>query len=126
MGTESGLSQEQEDELRARLDARLREVRSELRDEEAEVDAERSLRGGGDIYGPGEQSTSDSIRDVSSALISRERGEINAIRAALRRLDEGTYGVCIDCAEPIGYARLGAYLSASRCTACQTAHESSR
>jgi len=119
------LTPDQSQELRGRLLARLEELRSEIREEQAEIDAERSLRGSGDIYGPGEQSSSGSIRDVSSALINRDLSELNLVRAALRRLEDGTYGVCADCAEPIGYARLSAYPSASRCTTCQSKRENS-
>jgi DnaK suppressor protein len=40
-------------------------------------------------------------------------------RAALRRVDEGTYGICQECEEPINPRRLAAVPWASLCLRCQ-------
>jgi RNA polymerase-binding transcription factor DksA len=53
----------------------------------------------------------------------RELGELRAIEAAKARIDEGSYGICIDCGTGIGYARLRANPSALRCIICQTRYE---
>jgi DnaK suppressor protein len=45
------------------------------------------------------------------------------VEAALARLREERYGVCIDCGEPIAPARLLAYPTATRCIECQQTHE---
>lgn len=47
-------------------------------------------------------------------------------RAALRRLDEGVFGDCRDCGEPIALARLMVQPQAERCAPCQSAFESGR
>ena len=44
-------------------------------------------------------------------------------RAALRRLDEGVYGDCRDCGEPIPLARLMVQPQAARCAPCQAQFE---
>jgi len=41
--------------------------------------------------------------------------------AALRRIQEGSYGVCVDCLKEINVDRLVARPEASRCVGCQTA-----
>jgi len=41
------------------------------------------------------------------------------------RRAQGSYGVCEDCARPIGDERLRALPDATRCVACQAAWESS-
>lgn len=46
--------------------------------------------------------------DVLEALDDSGRTELAAIRAALQRLDDGTYGTCAVCGEPIGAGRLDA------------------
>lgn len=51
---------------------------------------------------------------------SRRRQEI---RMALKRLDAGEYGLCVDCEEPIAAKRLQAVPWAERCVICQEAHE---
>jgi len=44
---------------------------------------------------------------------------LQAIEDALRRIDEGTYGVCRDCGEPIADARLNAIPWTRVCIACK-------
>ncbi|MFA6218230.1 MAG: TraR/DksA family transcriptional regulator [Erythrobacter sp.] len=46
------------------------------------------------------------------------RQEIAQIRAALLRIDNGTYGTCSACGQPIARARLEARPTATRCIAC--------
>jgi DnaK suppressor protein len=41
------------------------------------------------------------------------------IHAALHRIQEGVYGLCVDCDEPISPKRLEAVPWASRCLSCQ-------
>lgn len=47
-------------------------------------------------------------------------------RAALKRLDEGLYGDCSDCGEPIPLPRLMVLPQAQRCARCQAAFEGGR
>lgn len=54
-----------------------------------------------------------------TALDEQGRREIEEIRAALGRIDEGTYGVCAACGEDISPARLSAMPMARRCVPCQ-------
>ena len=42
---------------------------------------------------------------------------------ALARIDEGTYGTCESCGEPIGKARLQAFPRAVLCVACKQREE---
>jgi DnaK suppressor protein len=54
-------------------------------------------------------------------LMNRQRlaERINRLTAALQRLDEGTYGRCTECGEPIEAARLRALPEAVTCLRCQ-------
>lgn len=45
-------------------------------------------------------------------------------KAALQRIDEGTFGLCIECEKPIGAKRLAAIPSAALCLRCQEAADS--
>lgn len=49
--------------------------------------------------------------------------EIARTRAALARIDAGTYGLCAACGNPIGKARLAALPTATRCIDCARAAE---
>lgn len=54
-----------------------------------------------------------------TALDEQGRHELDAIQAALARIDAGTYGRCEICGEMISAARLTARPTARRCVACQ-------
>jgi DnaK suppressor protein len=56
--------------------------------------------------------------DVLEGLDDASRAEATAIRAAIRRIDAGTYGLCARCGQKIGAARLAALPSATTCVAC--------
>jgi DnaK suppressor protein len=52
------------------------------------------------------------------ALRERSRGELARVEAALRKLDDGTYGLCASCGNPIGAERLEAIPWAPTCIDC--------
>lgn len=62
-------------------------------------------------------------RELAMALTDRERRELDAVGAALRRLETGQYGVCSDCGAEIPFDRLKAEPWALRCVACETKFE---
>ncbi len=61
--------------------------------------------------------------EVLEALGCEAEIEINKINSALIRMDEGTYGECIDCGTEIPPARLEVRPFASRCVDCATKEE---
>jgi DnaK suppressor protein len=61
---------------------------------------------------------------LQDAEVQRDRNELADVRAALARLNGGSYGICIDCEKPIDLLRLTAIPAAARCLACQTQFES--
>ncbi len=61
----------------------------------------------------------ETARLADLAHLSRNADELSRIDAALARIADGSYGVCIDCGETIGTQRLRAYPAALRCAACQ-------
>ncbi|MEZ4239316.1 MAG: TraR/DksA C4-type zinc finger protein [Myxococcota bacterium] len=56
--------------------------------------------------------------EVLEGLDDAARTEIDQIRAALQRVDNGTYGTCTRCGEPIAPARLAALPATPFCRAC--------
>jgi DnaK suppressor protein len=61
----------------------------------------------------------EQLRDL--ALGDRSRAALEAVNAALARLDAGTYGRCTGCGRDVGAERLEALPAAALCIACQRA-----
>jgi RNA polymerase-binding protein DksA len=60
-------------------------------------------------------------RSQVGALIEQARDHLSEVDAALRRLEEGSYGVCERCGQPIAAQRLDARPAARTCIACASA-----
>jgi DnaK suppressor protein len=109
-------------ELRKMLENRRRElvteVQGRIRDVRADGNRER------DVLDQGESSEVDIQEDIEFALIQMKSETLNKIDAALRRLEDGSYGDCFECGEEISEARLRALPFAVRCKDCEEARES--
>lgn len=68
-----------------------------------------------------EGTTIASERSMISSLERSTRQQVADVDAALRRLDDGTYGACLGCGEPIGDGRLEARPTATHCIKCASA-----
>jgi DnaK suppressor protein len=60
-------------------------------------------------------------RDLAIDALDRNSKLLRAVRAALSRIDTGTFGICIDCEEVISLKRLGAVPWTALCIVCQEA-----
>lgn len=118
------------EEQLANLTRRLAERKSLLMDEIRQVLARSSNERYADLVGgpgdAGDESVAALIRSIAEAEVVRDIGEVRDIVAAEERVAARTYGVCIDCGEPVDYLRLDAYPSAKRCFACQRHREKTR
>jgi len=61
--------------------------------------------------------------EVLEALDDHARADVAKLKGALRRIDEGTFGTCIMCEEPVGDRRLAAIPWATLCITCASANE---
>ena len=57
-------------------------------------------------------------RQHTAALLARARERIAEIDAAIGRLDDGTYGTCARCGQPVGEDRLAVRPTAITCVRC--------
>jgi DnaK suppressor protein len=64
-----------------------------------------------------------SERDLAIRNADRESSMLRQVRAALRRIDDGSFGTCIECDWEISPKRLAVLPWASRCVRCQEAAE---
>jgi DnaK suppressor protein len=58
-------------------------------------------------------------KDLEFALDAHETKELEAVEAALQRLENGSFGECTDCGAAISPARLSVAPDAARCFHCQ-------
>lgn len=62
-------------------------------------------------------------REFDMTLEENERFELDELRAALKRFDDGTYGTCTRCGIDIPTERLEAVPTARLCMPCKQAEE---
>ena len=101
--------------LRQRLQAELHTLRT------ASVDtAEDRKPVELDQTSVGRLSRMDAIQSQAMALASERhrRDEVRRIEAALKRIEDGTYGACVSCGEDIAPKRLEADPTVSTCINC--------
>ncbi|HSV82102.1 MAG TPA: TraR/DksA family transcriptional regulator, partial [Ramlibacter sp.] len=67
--------------------------------------------------------TRESEEAVDEVQAEHAAHELEQVLAARRRLQELTYGLCLDCGEPIDLRRLSAMPATPYCASCQSAHE---
>ena len=58
-------------------------------------------------------------REMAMRKLENESVKLREARAALHRMEEGTYGICLECDGPIGPRRLAAVPAAALCIRCQ-------
>lgn len=63
-------------------------------------------------------------RDLAVGTCNRDAKLLSDVRSALGRIEEGTFGMCLDCEGDIGGKRLAAAPWAASCLACQEAADS--
>ena len=62
-------------------------------------------------------------RDHELTVLNSERDKLHQIDRALARIEDGTYGICESCGEPIGKMRLMAFPRATLCMTCKQREE---
>lgn len=66
-----------------------------------------------------DQTQSAAARDLAVETLNRHSARLREVDAALARINDGTYGICLHCEEEIGPRRLKAVPWAGFCIACQ-------
>ncbi len=65
-------------------------------------------------------------REFSLGLASNEREVLQRVDLALRKIEDKSFGMCIECSKPIAQARLKAIPYAETCLKCQEKLESKK
>lgn len=117
------LNREQQTQLRDTIEVRKRALIREIHD-----DMERSREDNRDaVAAPAGDAGDESVADLMAHLdqfdATRDVSELRGLDAAQRRMDEGRYGTCEECGGEIGFERLKANPTATRCITCQRQYE---
>lgn len=99
------------DALKSELEERLAALQVRL--SSIKRDATQSYSGDS-----AEQAQERENDEVVDAIGNETAQSIRVIKAALARIEDGTYGICESCGEEIGEARLRAVPEATRCVDC--------
>jgi RNA polymerase-binding protein DksA len=67
----------------------------------------------------GDTATATLDREIDYSLEENSEQVLRAIDAALQRIEDGTYGVCTTCGQPISEERLEAIPYATQCIDCR-------
>lgn len=68
-------------------------------------------------------SVANQLVDLNLPYLERETQQLQAVQKAEKRLQEGHYGLCVDCGREINLDRLYLQPAASRCIECQESYE---
>lgn len=106
----------------------LQTIKQKLLDEKIRIEKDLANLGSGSTttstfpeYGDDEEENANEIADYEANL-SIESGLEKILRdisSALKRIDEGTYGICKYCQKPIDPKRLAARPTSSSCVECK-------
>jgi len=111
------------DEVRRELNADRDRLRSELN--LAEHELYDRMRDAGDGAGNDQADVGSTTfeRDHGMSLANNAREMLAQTEHALLRIEDGSYGVCESCGEPIGKMRVMAFPRATLCLTCKQREE---
>ncbi len=108
---------------------RLEAMRTDLTSS-AEVLARENAGDSGELstvdQHPADSATNLADADREEAALEVVRTQLEQVRAALGRIEAGTYGKCVTCGQALPDERLDARPEAARCVACQQKLEGGR
>ena len=109
------LSQDQVGSLTAELDRVLRKLERSMRTTEEALQPVEL-----DQTAVGRLSRIDSLQNqgLTRNLQEREQAKLGQILTAFERIEEGTYGVCVECEGAIPFERLQVFPETPTCTGC--------
>lgn len=100
-------------------------LNGQLKELEGKVEgATEHLDTSNDYYpDPTDRASAESDRNFDIRVKDRERKLILKVKDALQRVDDGEFGICEDCGEPIDMKRLEARPVTTLCIECKIARE---
>ena len=111
------------DEVLAELASQREHSMEVLEAQEAELSGLMRDSGDGAGQDQADMGATTFERDQELTVVNSERDKVAQIDRATARIEDGTYGVCESCGEPIGKMRLMAFPRATLCMTCKQREE---
>ncbi len=112
------------DILRSRLEQEQKGLNKELEQLDASNRSITMERREGSPYGKRAEEANGALDlEKRIALETRKRDTLAQVEHALQKLDDGTYGLCDNCGQPINPARVEALPQANLCVNCKALQE---
>ncbi|EKA62137.1 TraR/DksA family transcriptional regulator [Janibacter hoylei PVAS-1] len=110
-------------EVRAELDTEIQRLTAEISSAETDLNEflKEPIDGAGDDQADAGAKSFEREHELS--LVAGARTGLEQNLHALARLEDGTYGICENCGNPIGKLRLQAYPRATLCMTCKSRQE---
>ena len=110
-------------EVQAELETDQARLQTEV--DEAEADLAELMREGGEGSGDDQADAGAATweREHELSLTNNAKELLQQIEHALERIEEGVYGICESCGNPIGKMRLLAFPRATLCLTCKQKQE---
>ena len=115
------------------MDRKLSDIKKRLEEQRAELLAEagETISGGlkpekENYADVGDQASAESDRNLLLRLRGREQRLLKKIDEAIKRIEDGTFGICEVCGKPVSKTRLKALPFARLCIRCKQTEEGRR
>lgn len=127
MKAEKNMNKKTLEEIKTYLEGMRREIIDSLNHIEKDTLNKSQRDASGDLSGytfhMADVATDNYDREFNLGIGSKEQDLLNRIDVALQMIEEGTYGKCEECNQPIAASRLKAVPYARLCIKCKEAEE---
>jgi DnaK suppressor protein len=107
---DTAIARKRLEEIRSEIERSISVLRGEQQEDERVSDYPQD---------PADAGANLSESERSEAILALARVQRTQVLDALRRIELGTYGTCVDCGAPVPEGRLEARPEAARCVKCQ-------
>jgi RNA polymerase-binding transcription factor DksA len=107
---DTAIARKRLEEIRSEIERSISVLKGEQEEDERVLDYPRD---------PADAGANLSESERSEAILAAARMQRTQVLDALRRIELGTYGTCVDCGASVPEGRLEARPEAARCVKCQ-------
>ena len=107
---DTAIARKRLEEIRSEIERSISVLTGEQQEDERVLEYPRD---------PADAGANLSESERSEAILALARMQRTQVLDALRRIELGTYGTCVDCGAPVPEGRLEARPEAARCVKCQ-------